>query len=149
MTLRITETEDLRIPHDLRRAVFVVEQNIPDPEEWDDLDAGAIHVVGWVDDTPAGTIRLVTDADGTGHITRVCVLAAYRGTGLGAEMIRHGIARFDAMGLRAIELSAQTHARTFYARLGFVATGAEYDDAGIPHVRMVRRQPDPADAAAR
>ena len=32
---------------------------------------------------------------------------------------------------------AQTHALGFYERLGFVAFGDEFDDAGIPHRDMV------------
>jgi predicted GNAT family N-acyltransferase len=36
-------------------------------------------------------------------------------------------------------LSAQTHAVAFYARHGYAIEGAEYLDAGIPHVDMRRR----------
>ncbi|WP_181784366.1 GNAT family N-acetyltransferase, partial [Pseudonocardia pini] len=35
-------------------------------------------------------------------------------------------------------LDAQTSARGLYERFGFEATGAEFDEDGIPHVRMVR-----------
>lgn len=148
MTLRIAETGDLRIPHALRRAVFIAEQGIPEPEEWDDRDAGAVHLVAWEDEVPVGTIRLIRGAAGTGHITRVCVLGTHRGTGLGAALIREGLARLEAEGLTRAELSAQAHARAFYARLGFAAYGPEYDDAGIPHVAMAQPLPRRADAAA-
>jgi len=35
-------------------------------------------------------------------------------------------------------LSAQVHATAFYRAHGFVEEGAEYMDAGIPHVDMRR-----------
>jgi predicted GNAT family N-acyltransferase len=35
-------------------------------------------------------------------------------------------------------LNAQTHARGLYARFGFTQTGAEFMEAGIPHVAMER-----------
>jgi predicted GNAT family N-acyltransferase len=39
-------------------------------------------------------------------------------------------------GFVEVVLSAQTHAQQFYVRHGFVAEGAEYLDANIPHVLM-------------
>lgn len=141
MSLRIAETDDLRIPHALRRAVFIEEQGIPEPEEWDTLDADAVHLVAWDGARPVGTARLLSGTAGTGRITRVCVLASHRGTGLGAALIRDSLARLEAAGLSRAELSAQTYARGFYARLGFEPHGQEYDDAGIPHVAMAQRLP--------
>ena len=43
-----------------------------------------------------------------------------------------------ARGLARAKLSSQTHAIPFYEKLGFVAYGEEYPDAGIPHRDMVR-----------
>jgi len=148
LTTRIAETDDLRIPHALRVAVFIEEQGIPDPDEWDGRDEGAVHLVAWDDELPVGTVRLITGVNGTGHITRVCVLNSHRGTGLGAALIREGLTRFEAAGLTRAELSAQSYAQNFYAQLGFEAYGPEYDDAGIPHVSMAQPLPRPADAAA-
>jgi hypothetical protein len=44
----------------------------------------------------------------------------------------------QARGQTMLRLSAQTHAAGFYARVGFVTDGAEYEEAGIPHVAMQR-----------
>lgn len=148
MSTRIAETDDLRIPHALRIAVFIEEQGIPEPEEWDDKDAGAVHLVAWDADVPVGTIRLIRGKPGTGHITRVCVLNSHRGSGLGAALIEEGLARFEADGLERAELSAQSYAQGFYTRLGFEAFGPGYDDAGIPHISMVQPLPRRADATA-
>ena len=38
-------------------------------------------------------------------------------------------------------LHAQAHSETFYRALGFSTEGAPFDEAGIPHVRMVRGLP--------
>ncbi|MDF1856170.1 GNAT family N-acetyltransferase [Pseudooceanicola sp.] len=118
--IRLKEAPDLTAPHALRRAVFIVEQGIAEDEEWDDLDAGARHILARDGDTPVGTARLIVDGS-TGRITRVCVLDSHRGP-----------------GLTRAELSAQVQARGFYEALGFVAEGPDYDDAGIPHVTMTR-----------
>ncbi|MNL75333.1 hypothetical protein D3C87_2011180 [compost metagenome] len=42
-----------------------------------------------------------------------------------------------AEGVNELRLESQTHALAFYERLGFVAEGPEFDDAGIPH-RLMR-----------
>lgn len=136
--IRIEETNDLTHPHALRRRVFMDEQGISEAEEMDDLDAEAIHLVAWVDGVPMGTARLFKRGD-LGKIGRVCVLHEARGTGLGAELMRHAVAVLARdPALSRAYLSAQSYAIGFYERLGFVAEGPEYPDAGIPHRDMYR-----------
>jgi len=45
-----------------------------------------------------------------------------------------GLAKAKAMP--SVRLNAQTHAAGFYRRFGFAAAGAEFVEAGIPHVEM-------------
>jgi predicted GNAT family N-acyltransferase len=124
----------------VRIAVFVDEQQIPREEELDDLDATAIHCVGYIDDSPVAAGRLVV-SDGYGKIGRMAVLASHRGIGLGARVLdaleRDGLSR----GLREFRLSAQLTARGFYDRAGYTADGDIYDEVGIPHIAMVKRVP--------
>ncbi|WP_295046868.1 GNAT family N-acetyltransferase [uncultured Paracoccus sp.] len=134
----IAETTDLAACHALRRAVFIDEQGVSEAEEMDDQDAGAIHLLARLDGLPVGTARIVLKGP-TGKIGRVCVLPQARGTGLGAALIRAALDVLCARpGLRQAELGAQTHAIGFYEKLGFVAHGPVYDDAGIPHRDMTR-----------
>lgn len=131
-------TDDIAACRALRRAVFIDEQGIAEADEWDDLDAGAIHLLALQDGRPIGTARLLTEGE-TGKIGRVCVLASARGTGAGVALIE---AALDALrtrpGLTRAKLGAQCHALGFYERLGFAAFGPIYDDAGIPHRDMSR-----------
>lgn len=140
----IEETTDLAACHALRRAVFIEEQNVPEALELDDLDAGAIHLLAREGGRPVGTARILLKGD-TGKIGRVAVLAQARGQGLGAALIR---AALDALrtrpGITRATLGAQTHAIGFYQKLGFVAEGPVYDDAGIPHRDMSRDLNDKA-----
>ena len=41
------------------------------------------------------------------------------------------------LGAPRVVLSSQVSAIPFYERLGYVASGPVYDDAGIPHREMV------------
>jgi ElaA protein len=131
----IKPVEDISPCHALRRAVFIEEQGISEPEEWDDLDGAAIHLLAHEGQTPLGTARLII-AGTTGKIGRLCVAKSARGTGLGAALVTESCLHLKELGCLRAYLSAQTYAIAFYERLGFVAYGAEYDDAGIPHRDM-------------
>jgi predicted GNAT family N-acyltransferase len=119
----------------LRRAIFVVEQQVSESLEWDGVDAECIHALA--EDgggRPIGCARLLPD----GHIGRVAVLASHRRLGIGDALMRYMIALAASLGHDRVVVNAQTHAMRFYERLGFAAVGEEYDDAGIPHRTMVR-----------
>lgn len=135
--MRIARTTDLETCRALRRKVFIEEQGVAEADEIDDLDGEAIHLLAVVNDRPIGTARLLVRGD-LGKIGRVCVLADCRGSGVGAELIRASVAELRAIpAIRQVKLSAQTHAIGFYEKLGFLASGGEYMDAGIPHRDMV------------
>ena len=138
---------DLETVHAIRREVFIVEQNVPEDEEWDDLDPTSLHLLAFgTDGAPLGTGRLIhgeqalkiTDREGTVLLGRLAVRAAARGTGLGAALVRANEDEGRARGAVELELHAQTHALGFYERLGYVAEGPEYLDGGIPHRTMTR-----------
>ena len=133
--MKIVETTDLTAVHALRRAVFIEEQGVSEAEEWDDLDAQAIHLLALEGETPLGTARLFVEG-ATGKIGRVCVDRAARGTGLGKALIREGCTRLAALGCARVTLGAQVQAMPFYESLGFRVCGPVYDDAGIPHREM-------------
>lgn len=118
---------------EIRRRVFVEEQQVPEEEEWDALDAECLHFLACCEGTPLGTARLLPD----GHIGRVAVLAEARGLGIGVALMQAAIAAARARQHTEVVLSAQTHALPFYARLGFIAEGDIYLDADIPH-RVMR-----------
>ncbi|MGR3198898.1 MAG: GNAT family N-acetyltransferase [Paracoccus sp. (in: a-proteobacteria)] len=133
--MKIIETSDLAACHALRRTVFVEEQSVPEAEEMDDLDGQAIHLLACDGDRPVGTARVLIRGD-IGKIGRVCVLPDQRGTGLGAALIRAALDLLRRQGVTQARLGSQTHALGFYEKLGFVAEGPIYDDAGIPHRDM-------------
>lgn len=134
----ISRTDDLAACHAIRRAVFIEEQAVPEDLEIDDLDGQAIHLLAVAGGRAVGTARILLAGE-TGKIGRVAVLADRRGTGLGAALIRAALEELRAQpGVTIAKLGAQTHALGFYERLGFVAFGPVYDDAGIPHRDMSR-----------
>ncbi len=138
MSRWIAKTCDLETCLWLRRKVFIEEQNVPPAEELDAYDNAAIHLLAFEEDSPVGTARIVPQGE-VAKIGRVCVLAPYRGRGIGAALIKAALAQMrDIPEITTARLGAQTHALGFYQALGFVARGAEYLDAGIAHIDMER-----------
>ncbi|MEG3626211.1 GNAT family N-acetyltransferase [Streptomyces poriticola] len=132
----------------VRKDVFVAEQGVPEEIEYDAHDAAAVHVLAVrADGVPLGTGRLLHGAasaartggdPAVGSLGRLAVTAAARGLGVGAALVRAIEDAARARGLAAVDLHAQTHALAFYERLGYVAYGPEFADAGMPH-RAMRR----------
>jgi predicted GNAT family N-acyltransferase len=116
----------------IRYAVFVDEQKVPADMEIDAWDPQSVHAVAFDAATAIGTGRLLPD----GHIGRMAVLPAARGTGAGSALLQSLMDEARRRGHRAVVLSAQTHAVPFYQRHGFDVVGGEYLDAGIVHVDM-------------
>jgi predicted GNAT family N-acyltransferase len=118
----------------IRTAVFVEEQRVPAELEMDDKDARCVHAVAFDGERAIGTGRLLPD----GHIGRMAVLKAFRGKGVGGEILEALVGAARRRGEREIVLSAQTHALAFYRAHGFEAFGTEYEEAGLPHQDMRR-----------
>ena len=130
---RATWATDSAVLAAIRREVFVVEQRVPESEEWDDRDAVSEHVIALASDGSAiGTGRLLPD----GHIGRMAVLPPWRGRGVGSALLTELIAMARERGCSETRLHAQTHALAFYRKHGYTPLGEEFMDAGIPHVEM-------------
>ncbi len=117
----------------LRRAVFIIEQGVPEEMEWDGLDDDAIHLLA--EDAAGQTIataRMLID----GHIGRVAVLKPRRGMGVGKMLMHQLLELARGLGYHRVFLDAQVEAIDFYLRLGFTAEGEIFMDAGIPHRHM-------------
>lgn len=131
----------------LRTEVFFLEQRIDEPElDERDRDESTEHV--WIADErgTAAYLRVVVDdvpqpgnRDARRLIGRVVTRADRRGEGLSRRLLEHVIQRH---GSEPLALHAQSYIQPLYAALGFEAYGAEYLEAGIPHIGM-RRAPTP------
>ena len=126
----------------IRQTVFVEEQDIPEDTEFDADDEGADHVLALNSAGLAvGGGRLLD----SGLIGRVAVLSEARGRGLGRDLMGALIEAAVAKKLSKVFLHAQEDAEGFYKKLDFIATGANFVEAGIRHLTMERALPIPFD----
>jgi ElaA protein len=121
----------------LRSQVFVVEQECAYLDlDGRDAEPGTSHV--WAapqgSSAPVACLRVLDDGTAA-RVGRVAVAPAHRGRGLAARLMREAHRLTDG---RPVVLDAQAHLEPWYARLGYVPTGPEFLDDGIPHVPMRR-----------
>lgn len=139
---RASGPADLWRAYAIRHVVFVDEQQVPVGLERDELDETAEHLLADLDGRPVGTVRLAVEPTGPyaglGHLGRLAVLPDARGQGVGTALVAALERLARERGLPQVVLTAQVDAVGLYERLGYVAEGPVFDDAGIPH-RLMRK----------
>lgn len=135
---KVTSLKEKQDAFFIRECVFVKEQKVPVELELDEFDSKAIHFVGYKNDKPIAASRL-RSLDNSGKLERICVLKDYRGKAYGREMIKEMEKQIVSSGISNSILNAQTHAVSFYKRLGYETISEPFMDAGIPHVTMKKK----------
>ena len=129
----------------LRQNVFFVEEKIIYPD-LDDTDEDCIQVFATTEkDGKTITVsyaRVYFDPlEQHVKVGRVATAAAYRGQGIGGEVMRRccevAQSRFSDS---EVWLDAQLHAVDFYRSLGFLVVSDVFMEAGIEHIRMMWRK---------
>jgi predicted GNAT family N-acyltransferase len=134
----IETPEQMKAAHEIRRRVFIEEQNVPEEIELDEDDALAFHVLAILDGKPVGCGRFVVHGDEV-KIGRMAVLVNLRKRGIGRQILEFLMRAARERGHRRAVLHAQLSAEGFYLKSGYQPIGEVFEEAGIPHRRMVRR----------
>lgn len=127
----------------IRTQVFIEEQECPPEEEWDGYDDQSRHVLGRVSGEAMATARWRTvphHEELVAKLERFAVLPAYRGEGYGTTLVRYVLEEARRAGFNTVLLHAQAHLQDWYEGLGFQSTGRTFEEAGIPHVEMIRQE---------
>ena len=125
-TIRVTVVRTaaaMQAVRDIRHAVFVAEQGIPPELDRDGRDKSAVHVLVWCGASAVATGRMLRVGPQEGQLARIAVLPAFRGRGLGREVVRALEAEARKQGLRRLRLQAHRHLEDFYRNLGYECTG--------------------------
>jgi predicted GNAT family N-acyltransferase len=120
----------------VRQEVFVEEQRLAHSVVDDPDDQLSVHVIASIDGEVAGIGRVTFIAD-DGQIAWVAVRRPLRRHGVGLAIMRQLIGVCVDEGCRVVSLNAQTHALSFYERLGFRALGRRFRMSGIEHQHMM------------
>ncbi|MFC7073569.1 GNAT family N-acetyltransferase [Halovenus rubra] len=136
---RIPGDGELSDAYDVRRDVFIQEQNVSEAEEWDGNDEDAVHYVVYNDGYPIGTARVRIPEAHLAKIERVAVRKQYRQAGIGQLLMETLETEVRDQNATEVLLHAQTAVKQFYEKLGYMATSDHFNEAGISHVKMTKR----------
>jgi predicted GNAT family N-acyltransferase len=127
--------EEVDAALELRRQVFVDEQDVSLAADRDGRDGEAVHLVAVHRGRVVGTCRLLPDGEAI-RLGRMVVEPALRGAGLGARLLELADAMSLELGGRRILLHAQVPSRGVYDRAGYAQRGEPFVEEGIEHVTM-------------
>ena len=123
----------------IRAKIFVVEQNCP-YNDLDNKDNTAKHVIGKEGNKIIAYARIFKEGDfykKNTSIGRILVCVEKRKKKIGNTLVEKSInfCKKNYPG-KEIKISAQSHLKIFYQKLGFVYKGETYLEDGIPHCSM-------------
>jgi len=133
---RSREIEDSK---SVRTTVFQQEQGISRELDFDS-DESAVHFVAYLGTNPIGAARFryLDLAKRTVKIERVAVLKEHRDKKVGKNIMNWIEGELRARQVEKATLHSQETAKGFYEKLGYEQEGEAFEEAGIPHVNMVK-----------
>lgn len=133
---RVNNELELKQAFEVRKSVFIKEQNISKDDEWDGLDDVATQYVAVNGKIVIGTARVrFLDSDNA-KIERMAVLKPFRRIGVGREIINIIEQSLKQQNVSTAILHAQWEAIPFYISYGYKQIGDPFIEAGIKHVMM-------------
>ena len=123
----------------IRNLVFIVEQQCIYLDA-DNKDQVSHHLCGWKDLELIAYARILPPgiAFSEASIGRVLTHPQYRKTGSGKELMKKAIElTLSLFATNTIRIGAQVYLTGFYEDLGFIKSGAIYDEDGIDHIEMI------------
>src|SRR5262245_25401274 len=108
--------KDMEAAFEIRRIVFVIEQNVDPAEEYDEFEGACVHYLATLDALPVGTCRIRKTEKGV-KLERFAVLKQHRGKGVGAALVKASLqhAWTKDPGVY-VYMHAQEHALEFYSK---------------------------------
>lgn len=122
----------------IRTTVFVDEESVDQEDEYDGFDHLATHYLARIDETPAGTARWrVQPTSKRVRLERFAVLKPFRRKGIGSALLQKVLSEVPAS--QEIYVHVQPEFQGFFAHFGFDQEGEPFEEAGMPHWKMVYR----------
>ena len=123
----------------IRIQVFQIEQGISEELEFDGLDETAIHLLAYLENKPVGTTRIRKIAQKTAKIERLSVLTLARRKGIAKKLMTKAIEVVTNQNYDTIVVYSQNYIKGFYQKLDFKQVGNIFEEANIPHVKMIKK----------
>lgn len=135
----VSSDRELKAAFEVRRQVFVKEQNISEDLTFDSHDRQALHMVVMDGERAIGTARVLLLSNNQAKLERMAILKPFRRRGIGRRIICYLIEELSKRQVEQVLLHAQYAVVAFYKSCGFEESGSPFCEVGIKHVKMQRR----------
>jgi predicted GNAT family N-acyltransferase len=123
----------------IRKQVFQEEQNVPLELEFDGKDSQAIQLLAYLNNQAVATTRIRQLSGNQVKIERLAVLPKFRRQGIATKLMTKTLQLIEQENYQEVIIHAQEYIKTFYQKLGFTQIGNTFTEAGIIHVKMVKK----------
>ncbi|MCK5687094.1 GNAT family N-acetyltransferase [bacterium] len=130
--------DELDMVFKIRERVFTIEQDVPEYIERDGKDDESTHFVGIYRGVIVACARL-RFIDNAVKLERMAVLEDYRGRKIASQLLKYMLKQCPIEDFESVILNSQYYLREFYQKYGFVTFGDPFDEAGIKHVKMIKK----------
>lgn len=135
--IKITSKKEYKQCLDIRRAVFIEEQEVDVEIEVDKYESDAIHFLALIGNVPVACGRFRKDKNYL-KFERIATLAPHRKKGIGKALMQF----MQKTAVRDYPeytpyMHAQFDAAPFYEKLGWRAIGKTFFEADIKHIAMI------------
>jgi predicted GNAT family N-acyltransferase len=136
---KITDQSDLDLAFEIRRKVFVIEQNVDPTQEYDEFEETSFHFLAKLDNIPVGTARWRFTVNGI-KLERFAVLQEARTKGVGQSLVGavlDDINQHSDSHSHLKYLHSQLAAVPLYLKFDFQKVGEIFEECNILHFKMV------------
>ncbi len=136
---KVKTEQDLIQCFEIRKEVFMVEQMVSEPDEFDGLDEESHHYVAFLNDIPVGAARWRWTEDEKIKLERFAVLKKARRNGVGEALVQKVLSDVTKHNpdKKPVYLHAQVEVVPLYSKHGFIADGKIFEECNIMHQTMV------------
>jgi GNAT superfamily N-acetyltransferase len=127
----------------VRAACFIGELNVPYSEEFDGHDFGATHVIAYVGDEPAGTVR-VRWFQSFAMPERLAVIQRFRGNNIGQILLERCRTLAAGRGCNMLYVQALPGDVTYWEKHGWRRLVAEEAGSGAKRIVAMVKAVDPS-----
>lgn len=122
----------------IRKAVFSLEQGIPENQIFDEHDPSADFLALFQQGRAVGCGRFYRESPDSFHIDNIALLQEVRGGGRGKALVEELVRLCREKGAGQVTVNARRDAVGFYEKCGFAADGCVFDDGAVRRAPMVR-----------
>ena len=130
---------------DLFKEAIELRQNIlRDPlglnlyDEGIDDEHGQLHFGLLEENSLVACLAITPLSDTHVRLRQMAVKEDMQRSGLGSQLISAVEKHLEGIGLKKFELNARIEAIPFYTKLNYEKSGEEFNEVGIPHIKMIK-----------